>query len=197
MRETASVVVSDTDDVDDDQEWVDSATARRPGLRDVLTGAGLALGAGLLIAVAAVGAVVVLVVASLGPSNRSGPGDGRHSRRLPVEISPTDGLQEGTAVRVRALRLAGAGEAIIAECAAEAFSRNRGVSACDLAHRNQVDVRDGKVLATFRVTRSIALPGRRRVDCARARGGCVLMVASVENYDRSGFAPLSFLRGPG
>jgi hypothetical protein len=204
------VVGRDTDDFEDDawgevaedtapadDRWVDSAEARRPGLGDALRGIGLALGAGGLIALAAIGTVVALLVVSLGPSHRRGPGDGRHSRRLPIEIAPSDGILDGSAVRVRASRLAGAGEAVIAMCAVEADRASRGVAACDLAHRSQVKVHQGKVLASFRVSRSIPLQDGSRVNCGDGPGRCVLMVASVENYDRSGFAPLMFLAGPG
>lgn len=183
----------------DEADWdEDSAATRRLGLSDALRGLGLALGAGLLIALAGVGTVVVLVVASLGPSHRNGPGEGRNSRHLPVTATPAADLQAGTIVRVRASRLANAHGAIIAMCAAEAEIADRGViAACDLAHRNLVPVHQGKVVRSFRVSRSITLQHGRQVQCASRPGSCVLMVASAENYDRSGFAPLTFLDGGG
>lgn len=181
----------------DEPGWSDDSDDRRLGLSDALRGVGLALGAGLLIALAGVGTVVVLLVASLGPTHRTGPGDGRHSRRLPVALSPATALQAGMAVRVRASRLAGANEAVIAQCAAEADTAERGVAACDLAHRSQVSVHRGRIDSSFRVSRSIDLRGGRRVDCAPKPARCVLIVASAENYDRSGFAPLTFLGDEG
>lgn len=182
----------------DEREWdEDTAETRRLGPSDALRGAALALAAGLLIALALFGTVVVLVVASLGPSRRSGPGDGRHSRRLPVTAVPATDLQAGTPVQVRASRLAAADGAIIAMCAAEADTADRGVAACDLAHRSLVPVRHGRVSRFFRVSRSITLKQGRQVECASRPGRCVLMVAAAENYDRSGFAPLTFLGGDG
>ncbi len=162
----------------------------------MLKGAGLALAAGVLITLAAVAALVTLVVVSLGPTHRDGPGDGRHSRRLPVSVAPFSGLRDGASVQVRASRLAGAGSAVIAQCATEADERRRGVAACDLAHRAEVTVHRGKVRSSFPLSRSIALGRGGRVDCGSEPGRCVLMVASAENYDRSGFAPLTFLPGP-
>ncbi len=179
-----------------DGPWDDSTRARRPGPGDLLKGAGLALAAGVLITLAAVGAVITLVVVSLGPTHRNGPGDGRHSRRLPVSIAPISALQDGERVRVRASRLAGAPGAIIAQCGAEAETRSRGVAACDLAHRSRVPVRQGKVQSTIAMSRSILLRSGATVNCGSAPGRCVLMVASAENYDRSGFASLTFLPGP-
>jgi hypothetical protein len=181
---------------DDDGQWDDMASTRRPGLGDLLKGAGLALAAGALIVIAVAGAVITLLVVSLRPTHRHGPGDGRHSRRLPVSIAPTSDLQDGESVQVRASRLAGAGEAVIAQCGAGADTRNRGVVLCDLAHRSRVPVRRGKVETTFSLSRSIALRDGRRLNCGTEPGRCVLMVASAENYDRSGFAALSFIHGP-
>jgi len=178
-----------------DETWDDSAAARRPVLRDALRGAGLALAAGMLISVAGIGTVVVLLVASLGPSHRSGPGDGRHSRGIPISVTPTVGLQDGTPVSVRASRLAGARQAIVALCGAEAQRSGKGVAACDLGHRNQVPVHRGKVDTEFSVSQSIIRRGGRQLDCGTRLGRCVLMVASAENYDRSGFVPLTFLPG--
>lgn len=180
----------------DDGQWDDSAHARRPGLRDLLKGAGLALAAGLLISLAGVGALIAFVVVSLGPTHRRGPGDGRHSRRLPVAVVPASTLQDGESVQVHASRLAGAGEAIIAQCEATAETRSLGVAACDLDHRSRVTVHRGQVETSFRLSRSIALRNGTRVNCGTAPGRCVLMVASTENYDRSGFAALAFLHGP-
>ncbi len=180
-----------------DSEWDDFAEARRPRLADVLRGAGLAFGAGLLITLAGVGTVVALVVVSLGPSRRNGPGDGRNSRHLPIAVAPADGLRDGSPLRVRASRLVGAGAAVIASCAAEADDRNRGVAACDMSHRTKVAVRHGKVRASFRAPRLVALADGTQVDCASEAGRCVLMVASAENYDRSGFVPLTFRPLPG
>lgn len=179
-----------------DGEWSEWAGARRPGLRDLLEGAGLALGAGVLITLAVVGALVTLLVVSLGPSHRNGPGDGRHSRRLPVAVSPASGLENGEAVRVHASRLVGADDAIVAQCGVEADTRLRGVAACDLAHRSRVPIHRGGVQSSFHVSRSIVLRGGTRVDCGSEPARCILMVASAENYDRSGFAPLTFLPGP-
>ncbi|MDQ6696068.1 MAG: hypothetical protein M3Z46_01250 [Actinomycetota bacterium] len=176
-------------------EWNDVAHVRRPHLSELVKGVALALAAGALITVAVVGAVITLVVVSLGPTHRHGPGDGRHSRRLPVAVVPASAVQEGESVQVHASRLAGAGQAIIAQCEAEAETRSRGVAACDLAQRSRVKVHHGQVNSSFRLSRSIDLRGGRRVNCGTESGRCVLMVASTENYDRSGFAALSFLHG--
>lgn len=184
-------------DVDDDHggPWDDSSSARRPRWRELLAGAGLALAAGVLIAVVVVGGLVALVVASFRPSHRSGPGDGRHSRHLPVAVSPATDLRNGELVQVRASRLAGAGEAVIAQCTAEADRRSAGVAQCDLAHRDRVRVHKGRAAGSFYLARSLTLPDGRTVDCGDRPARCVLMVASAENYDRSGFARLTFLAG--
>lgn len=183
------------DDDDDSGPWDDSASARRPHWRDLLTGVGLALGAGVLIAVVVVGAAVTLLVASFRPDHRTGAGDGRHSRRLPVAVSPASDLRDGDLLEVRASRLAGAADAVIAQCAAEADARDAGVAQCDLAHRGRVRVQKGRVDSSFRLARAITLADHSTVDCGSGTRRCVLMVASAENYDRSGFAPLAFVAG--
>lgn len=194
-RSTAKDLQSTVADRPADSEWNESAGARLPGLRELLEGAGLALAAGALITLAVVGALVTLLVVSLGPSHRNGPGDGRHSRRLPVAVSPESALQDGEAVGVQASRLAGAAEAIIAQCGVEADTRDQGVAACDLAHRSRVPVHRGSVQSSFNLARSIVVQNGARVNCGSAPGRCVLMVSSAENYDRSGFALLTFLPG--
>jgi hypothetical protein len=96
---------------------------------------------------------------------------------------------------VHASRLAGAGEAIIAVCGVEADRDSRGVAACDLAHRSRIPVHRGSVQSSFRLSRSIVLQNGNQVSCGSEPRRCVLMVASAENYDRSGFAALTFLPG--
>jgi hypothetical protein len=176
---------------DDDRERAGGASGVRR--RNVLVGSLAALGAvGLLVVVAVALAIGGLVVALRSVDLRLGPGEGRDSQRLAVDVAPARNLDDGAVVRVTSDAFAPREIVGVAVCLQEADTERRGVTACDEVQGARYAVGpDGRLDATYPVPRVIAVGGEAH-DCAMAPERCILVAASAADFDRSGGQPISF-----
>jgi hypothetical protein len=170
------------------------SASREGGLRGataaVLTGAFGCLG---LATVALVVVVVLLGGLTLhGCDFTIGPGTGTRSLRLPIAVSPTTGLRDGTEVRVTSRSFAADTIVGVAVCLREADTRSKGVAACDkISGSRYATDHSGRLDATFAVPRVITVAGRAH-DCAAATERCILVAADASDFNRSGDRPISF-----
>jgi hypothetical protein len=163
-------------------------------------------GGGAAVVVAVVGGVIFLFVAvpillvvgfALGGFDfnlQFGPGKGTASVHLPVSVTPTSALHEGSVVRVRSSAFH-AGQVVgVAVCLTTADTERRGVDACDTKTASRYAVTDDRRLdATYTVPRAIAVDGEQH-DCAAQPGTCMVVAASISDYDQSGGRQVTFAR---
>jgi hypothetical protein len=134
----------------------------------------------------------------------AGPIDGKASWRLPVLLEPQSGVAEGDTVTLYGRGFEPDESLGIVHCTAEADVDNAGVNACDLGTAQSTfghvqyatASSDGTVVAHVEVRRFITTPGQGEVDCASAPERCIIAVAAVANYDRSGGSYIQFDAAP-
>lgn len=135
-----------------------------------------------------------------------GPTDGKESWRLPVAVSPQDGLEEGDTIRIYGRGFDPHDSLGVVHCVSEADTQNAGVDGCDLTGGSTAGGfagvqyvsadENGDVVADIVVTRYIETPGYGRVDCASGPERCLIGMGAISNYDRSGGAYINFAGAP-
>ncbi len=124
-----------------------------------------------------------------------GPGDGKDSQRVAVEVAPTSGLDDGTTVFVTSEAFEAGSTVALTMCLAEAAAEQVGLDACDehVGQRLSVDD-DGVLRAAYAVSRVVTVDGEAH-DCASVPERCILVAAWSGDYDLSGGQPLTFAGG--
>lgn len=172
---------------------------------------GCAKAVGLLVVICVVvaGTAVWLVARSLGPATRGldrlgeglaeggiegpGPGDGTDSEGRGVVVVPADGLVDRASVQVASDGFGDADVVGVTTCLREVQDEGRGIAdACDLNEFATFAVpADGPVRVPYELRR-VATVGAAAVDCGTSPGRCVLVLTDMDDYRRSGFAPVAF-----
>lgn len=126
------------------------------------------------------------------------PGKGTRSVHLPVTVTPTTGLTDGSSVRVQVTsdtafdRKEVVG---VTQCLREADTKRRGIDACDTVSGSRYATDGhGHLDVSFGVRRTITI-GDRAYDCASRPKRCLLVVAAASNYNQSGGRTISFRPG--
>jgi Neocarzinostatin family len=180
---------------------------RRPVGRFLITGAAV-----LLIA----GAVVTLDDRGPGPSPERdlptpvaltplGPRDGKASIGLPVSAEPNVGLVDGASITATGSGFQPGESVAIVQCALEAGRPAKGgeaagVDGCDIdGYTSLTASTDGVASGTYLVRQRLTTPATGTVDCGSEPGRCIIAMAAISDYDRSGGAGLTFgqQEGPG
>ena len=134
-----------------------------------------------------------------------GPRDGKASIGLPVSAEPNVGLEDGTAITASGSGFQpGEGVAIV-QCALEAGRPAKGgeaagVDGCDIeGYTSLTATSDGVASGTYLVRQHLTTPVTGTVDCGSEPGRCIIAMAAISDYDRSGGAALNFgeVEGPG
>jgi hypothetical protein len=153
--------------------------------------------------VAAIGVVttvsLVIIVLLIGSLTMDGcewdvgsPGTGDDSEELPVDVSPTSGLDDGATVLVSSRAFRANGIIGVAVCLEEALSEEKGVEACDTdAGQRFATTPDGELAAVVAVPRVITVEGVPH-DCAERAGRCLVVAADSQDFDLSGGRPVTF-----
>lgn len=162
------------------------------GLRQVARGFGLAaLGAGGLVVL--VLATFAVAVSRMDWDFELGPGDGKDSERLAVDVTPRTGLTDGGLVRVTSGAFSAGSVIGLTVCLRDADTERRGADACDSSVGSRFAVPpDGHLDATFTVARVITIGGIAH-DCAAVP--CLVVAANVTDYNRSGGQEIQFAPG--
>lgn len=143
-----------------------------------------------------------------------------HSERLPVSVSPHTGLNEGDTVTVSASGFKPGANLSIVECTNDAATE--GIDACDIGTssflngQNLTADAQGRVTATYRISRHISTGSHGDIDCAKGnvdpdaydkalaedpsravaqQAGyftCIVVVADIADYSQSGADPIAF-----
>ncbi len=138
-------------------------------------------------------AVVGVVLSRTGWDFELGPGDGKDSKRLAVDVAPATGLTDGGQVRVTSGAFMAGSVVGLTVCLREADTEERGVDACDTSVGSRFAVPpDGHLDATFVVPRVVTIGGVVH-DCATVR--CLVVAADATDFDRSGGEEVRFVAG--
>ena len=120
------------------------------------------------------------------------PGKGTASKRLPVTVTPTSALQDGSVVRIRSSAFEPAQVVAVAVCLTTADTKRLGVDACDKTTGARYAVGRNRLLdASYPVPRAIGVGGRT-YDCAQRSTSCMVVAASAWDFDQSGGQRISF-----
>jgi hypothetical protein len=136
----------------------------------------------------------------------SSPIDGKASWRFPVVVEQQSGLHDGDTVTVYGRGFTPNSSVGLVMCGAEADVDGAGVGGCDLSAPEGQGAFDhvtygnaneaGDVIASFQVRRFIDTPVGGRIDCQSAAERCLIAVAQVSDYDRSGGSYVNFADAP-
>lgn len=145
--------------------------------------------------------VLVLLIGGLGISadgcevDPGNPGEGTESLRLPVEVTPTTGLADGTVVRLTSDVFGPNAIVGVAVCLRSADTERRGVEACAEDQGARYPTTNAGVFdASYPVPRVITVGGKA-YDCAAKAKRCIVVAASADDYDHSGGQPITFAAG--
>lgn len=116
--------------------------------------------------------------------------DGLDSVRLPLEVTPDDGLTDGQAIRARGTGFSPGATVAIIQCAGlggDGSADNCDLSNYQLGNANE----DGYVDMELIVHRYIA-NGGGEMDCAAPDTNCAVAIGNIADYDESGVANVWF-----
>jgi hypothetical protein len=131
-----------------------------------------------------------------------GPRDGKASIGLPVTVEPAAGLDNGSRVTATGSGFEPGEQVAIVQCALEAGRPAKGgeaagVDGCDIGFVTYTDASsDGVATGTYSVRASITTPATGTVDCTTEPSRCILAMAAMADYDRSGAGGLTFGDAP-
>lgn len=170
----------------------DAVERSQARFRGAARGVGLAvLGVGGLVGL--VLATFALAVSRMDWSFELGPGDGKASERLAVDVTPRTGLTDGGSVRVNSGAFSAGSVVGMTVCLRDADTERRGADACDSSVGSRVAVPpDGRLDVAFTVARVITVGGVAH-DCASVP--CLVVAADVTDYNRSGGEEVRFAPG--
>ena len=131
-----------------------------------------------------------------------GPRDGKASIGLPVTAEPAVGLEDGSVVTMTGSGFEPQESVAIVQCAIEAGRPARGgqaagVDGCDTSTVVYVNA-DGEGVASgsFEVSTIITTPVTGITECSTGPDRCIVAMAAVSDYDRSGGSGLTFGPAP-
>lgn len=149
----------------------------------------------------AVALVLTLILAvrscdvEVGPLGNN-PGQGTDSMQLPIEVTPRTDLEDGQVVQVSSDAFPAHKIVGVTQCLPTAETESLGVAACDTDGGSRYAVGpDGMLVVDHPVRRVITVAGTAH-DCAAVEAGCLLVVADVGDYNRSGGERIGFAEGP-
>jgi hypothetical protein len=121
-----------------------------------------------------------------------GPRDGLESLRLPVEVTPSEGLADGQVVTVRGSQFPPNTTLGIVMCA-PFEDPPQGAANCRLTPYTSVTSNaDGSFEAQHAVDRVFVTGNGEEIDCATTATPCVIAVGAISDYDQSGGASVTF-----
>lgn len=124
-----------------------------------------------------------------------GPRDGLDSLRLPVEVTPAEGLADGQVVTVRGWQFPPNRSLGVVMCVGYEDREPAGSANCQLTPYTSVTSdAEGSFSVEHAVDRVFTTSGGEQVDCAEAteEWTCLVAVGALDDYDQSGIAPVSF-----
>lgn len=124
-----------------------------------------------------------------------GPRDGLDSLRLPIEVTPADGLADGQVVTVRGSQFPPVTSLGVVMCIGYVNREPAGSANCRLSPYTAVTSdENGNFSVDHAVDRVFTTSGGEQVDCAEANADwtCIVAVGALADYDQSGIAPVSF-----
>lgn len=124
-----------------------------------------------------------------------GPRDGLDSLRLPVEVTPSEGLADGQVVTVRGSQFPPARTLGVVMCVGYENREPAGSTNCQLSPYTSVTSdAEGNFEVSHPVDRVFVTSGGEQIDCADAteEWTCLIAVGALDDYDQSGIAPVSF-----
>ncbi len=122
-----------------------------------------------------------------------GPRDGLDSLRLPIEVTPSEGLADGQVVTVTGSQFPPNTQLGVVMCAQFPDRAPAGSGNCQLSPFTSVTSdADGNFQAEHPVDRVFRISTGELVDCAEIAGQCLVAVGAISDYDQSGVAPVSF-----
>ena len=123
------------------------------------------------------------------------PIDGKQSQKLPVLVTPREGLADGQPITALGKGFAPGERVGIVQCAAEAGIN--GVTSCDLSTVQYATAStDGEVQAPIAVRSSISTQDTGDVDCLSWAERCLVAIGALDDYDRSGGSMIAFAGAP-
>lgn len=131
----------------------------------------------------------------------AGPLDGKESLRLPMLVTPQQGVSEGSVVRITGGGFEPRERVGAVMCTSEADTGHAGVDACQLGETFEwvtYGYADAEGIVSLRVPlrRFVDSPKYGRVDCVSGPERCLVAVGAVADYDRSGGAYVQFAGAP-
>ncbi len=134
-----------------------------------------------------------------------GPRDGKASIGLPVSVEPSVGLVDGAPITATGSGFRPGESVAIVQCALEAGRPAKGgeaagVEGCDIdGYTSLTASTDGVASGMYQVRQQLSTPATGTVDCASEPGRCIIAMAAISDYDRSGGTGLTFGQpeGPG
>ena len=131
-----------------------------------------------------------------------GPRDGKASVGLPVTVEPAVGLEDGSRVTATGSGFVPSEQVAIVQCAIEAGRPARGgeaagVDGCDTSRVEYANASsDGVATGEFSLSKTITTPVTGTIDCSSGPERCILAMAAMTDYDRSGAGRLTFGPAP-
>jgi Neocarzinostatin family len=125
-----------------------------------------------------------------------GPRDGLDSLRLPVQVSPADGLADGQTVTVTGSQFPPNTQLGVVMCAQFPDRAPAGSGNCQLAPYTSVTTNaEGSFEVQHPVDRVFITSNGEEIDCATAAAPCLVAVGAINDYDQSGVAEVRFDAG--
>lgn len=127
----------------------------------------------------------------------AGPRDGLDSLRLPVQVTPADGLADGQTVTVTGQGFPANTPLGVVMCTSYGPSPEGGVTNCQISPYTSVTSdAQGTFSVEHAVSRHVRLSNGVH-DCAApppdgAERNCVVAVGAISDYDQSGITPVTF-----
>lgn len=127
---------------------------------------------------------------------------GENSVQLPVTVEPATGLLFGDIVSVTAGGFEPNEQVAILMCGVEAppprpdepRGQSAGIAACDLGQVETSNFADaeGMVRTSYAVNSFVSTSQFGRIECTTSPGRCLVAVGALNDYNRSGGAPITF-----
>ena len=122
------------------------------------------------------------------------PDVGVASQGLPIEVEPATGLHPGDTVVARGEGFEPGTLVGVVQCVLDADGSLRGSGDCDLGllgTGSKADA-DGRATGSIEVRQVISVTGVGGVDCAAAGVRCGVALGQIDDYAKSGAAPIAF-----